>query len=242
MRTTWRDGDVAKAVTAPVSLIVSAFAPVATRARCLTPLLRIDRGETVLVALDLGSGTQRLGGSALAQVHGQLGDEAPDRRRAARLAAFFASSSAACGGLLLAYHDLATAACSRRSRRWRSRRAAALDVDLPRVDRRSRSAALFAESSARSCRCARRRDAASARRARDGGLARDASSAGPSRGDRVAHSLRRAVVLDESRVDLHLAWSATTHAMQRMRDNPACGRPGICAAARRRRSRPRSAC
>jgi phosphoribosylformylglycinamidine synthase len=45
MRTTWRDGDVAKAVTAPVSLIVSAFAPVRDARRCLTPLLRLDRGR-----------------------------------------------------------------------------------------------------------------------------------------------------------------------------------------------------
>ena len=49
MRTTWSDGDVAKAVTAPVSLIVSAFAPVPDARRVLTPLLRIDDGETALL-------------------------------------------------------------------------------------------------------------------------------------------------------------------------------------------------
>ena len=66
------------AVTAPMSLVVSAFAPVADARRVLTPQLRCDRGDTVLLLVDLGNGLNRLGGSALAQVYGRLGDDAPD--------------------------------------------------------------------------------------------------------------------------------------------------------------------
>ena len=96
------------AVTAPVSLIVSAFAPVDDARKTLTPLLRLDEGDTALVLLDAGGGKRRLGGSALAQVYGQLGDDAPDLDDPARLAALFRrSSSAQRDRRLLAYHDVA---------------------------------------------------------------------------------------------------------------------------------------
>ncbi len=63
-------------MTAPLSLIVSAFAPVLDVRRTLTPQLRTDQGETDLLLIDLGQGRQRLGGSALAQVYKQIGDDA----------------------------------------------------------------------------------------------------------------------------------------------------------------------
>jgi phosphoribosylformylglycinamidine synthase len=68
MRTTWNDDGEAKAVISPVSLIVSAFAPVTDVRRSLTPQLRTDLGETALILIDLGRGKNRLGASALAQV------------------------------------------------------------------------------------------------------------------------------------------------------------------------------
>jgi phosphoribosylformylglycinamidine synthase len=119
MRTTWRDpssegdgaGDhdkasVSKAVTSPVSLIVSAFAPVADIRRVLTPQLRTDLGETALILIDLGRGKHRLGGSALAQVMQQLGNDAPDLDSAEDLKAFFSAiQQLNAEGRLLAYHD-----------------------------------------------------------------------------------------------------------------------------------------
>ena len=74
MKTTWSDAGVAKEVTAPLSLIVSAFARVTDARKTLTPQLRMDCGDTVLVLADLGAGKNRLGGSALAQVYGELGN------------------------------------------------------------------------------------------------------------------------------------------------------------------------
>ena len=94
-----------KEVTAPLSLIVSAFAPVADVRGTLTPQLRTDCGETVLVLIDLGAGQCRMGGSALAQVYGQLGNAVPDAD-AGRLAAFFgAVQRLNRAGKILAYHD-----------------------------------------------------------------------------------------------------------------------------------------
>ncbi len=86
MKTAWRDGDEARKVVAPVSLIVSAFAPVTDVRRTLTPQLRTDCGDTALLLIDLGAGRNRLGGSCLAQVYGH---SAATRRigRSAALAA-----------------------------------------------------------------------------------------------------------------------------------------------------------
>ena len=74
MRTAWGDREV----VAPMSLIVSGFAPVADVRAALTPQLRTDVGETELVLVDLGRGKNRLGGSILAQAFSQLGAECPD--------------------------------------------------------------------------------------------------------------------------------------------------------------------
>jgi phosphoribosylformylglycinamidine synthase len=106
MRTTWQDDGVSKSVTSPVSLIVSAFAPVADVRHTLTPQLRRDCGETALILIDLGRCRNRMGASALAQVIGQIGNEAPDVDSADDLKAFFnAIQRLNREQKLLAYHD-----------------------------------------------------------------------------------------------------------------------------------------
>ncbi|MCX8049446.1 MAG: phosphoribosylformylglycinamidine synthase [Methylohalobius sp.] len=105
MKTVWED----KVQTSPVSLIVSAFAPVDNIRRTLTPELRRDL-DTVLMLIDLGKGKHRLGGSALAQVYGGLipdGNMAvPDLDEPESFKAFFhAIQSLNRQGLILAYHD-----------------------------------------------------------------------------------------------------------------------------------------
>jgi phosphoribosylformylglycinamidine synthase len=102
MRTSW-DG---KDVVSPVSLIVSAFAPVDDARDTLTPQLRTDQGETELVLIDLGCGRNRLGGSIVAQTHGGFGASCPDVDDPALLKAFFAAIQAL-RPLILAYHDRA---------------------------------------------------------------------------------------------------------------------------------------
>jgi phosphoribosylformylglycinamidine synthase len=78
MQTCWQeDGDL-KAVTSPVSLIVSAFAPVSDIRETLTPELYSLPDETVILFLDLAESKQRLGGSILAQTYSTMGTEAPD--------------------------------------------------------------------------------------------------------------------------------------------------------------------
>ena len=105
MRTTWQDGDDAKSVTSPVSLIVTAFAPVTDVRRTLTPQLRTDLGDTLLLVIDLGRGRHRMGASVLAQVLQQIGNDAPDADHVDLKAFFAAIQHLNQQGLLLAYHD-----------------------------------------------------------------------------------------------------------------------------------------
>jgi phosphoribosylformylglycinamidine synthase len=106
MRTAWEEDGKAREVIAPLSLIVSAFAPCEDVRRTLTPQLATDCGETELVLLDLGRGRNRLGGSILAQVFGQCGDRAPDLEEPKLLADFFTAIQALNRDrLILAYHD-----------------------------------------------------------------------------------------------------------------------------------------
>ena len=105
MQTRWEDNGQAKSVTAPVSLVVSAFAPVADVRRVLTP--ELDRGtRSALIFVDLASGRQRLGGSCLAQTQGVFGGVPADVEDPALLRRFFAAQRKLREfGLVLAYHD-----------------------------------------------------------------------------------------------------------------------------------------
>jgi phosphoribosylformylglycinamidine synthase len=100
MQTAWD----AKQIVAPLSLIVSAFAPMDDARDTLTPQLRTDAGDTELLLVDLGRGRNRLGGSILAQVHERLGDDCPDLDEPLLLKSFFAAIQAL-RPMLLAYHD-----------------------------------------------------------------------------------------------------------------------------------------
>lgn len=109
MRTTWTEAEqnreIAKEVVSPLSLIVSAFAPVSDIRRSLTPQIRTDV-ESVLILIDLAQGRQRMGASILAQVFQQIGNESPDVDQPEQLKAFFAAiQSLNQQGLILSYHD-----------------------------------------------------------------------------------------------------------------------------------------
>jgi phosphoribosylformylglycinamidine synthase len=104
MRTRWSEGAQAKQVTAPVSLIVSAFATLADVRPTLTP--QLQPGDTTLILIDLGNGKNRMAGSMLAQVLNQFGDEVPDLDDPQQLKALVdAINQLRSENKLLAYHD-----------------------------------------------------------------------------------------------------------------------------------------
>ena len=105
MKTVWQDGEGEKTMTSPLSLIVTAFAPVADVTKTLTPQLQ-DIADSVLMLIDLGLGKNRLGGSVLAQVYEQLGSVSPDLDNPILLKEFFSIiQELNSRSKILAYHD-----------------------------------------------------------------------------------------------------------------------------------------
>ena len=106
MRTVWSAEGQSVKQSSPLTVVITAFAPVADVRASLTPQLRTDAGDTRLLLIDLGNGRNRLGASAIAQVYNAFGGAAADLDDPARLrAAFEAVQRLNADGKLLAYHD-----------------------------------------------------------------------------------------------------------------------------------------
>jgi phosphoribosylformylglycinamidine synthase len=223
MKTSWQDSSSReRKMVAPVSLIVSAFAPVRDVRRTWTPQLRTDRGETSLVLIDLGAGKDRLGGSALAQVYGKLARTAPDCDDAQMLANFFAAMvELREAGLVLAYHDRSDGGLFATLAEMAFAGHCGVNVDLGKGARPV--AAL----------CSEELGAVLQVRASDleplnavlakHGLARLSREIGNVVvDDRVHIQAGARILLDESRTDLHRAWSETSFRLTQLRDDPTC--------------------
>jgi len=231
MKTSWNQGGRARKMVAPLSLIISAFAPVRDVRRTLTPQLRTDRGETSLLLIDLGGGRNRLGGSCLAQVYGSLGRDAPDCDDPARLAGFFAAiAELRAAGLALAYHDRSDGGLFATVAEMAFAGRCGVELDLP-ADAGSVAAALFSEELGAVLQI-RTSDAQAVRQVLERhGLARFASGIGRvTNADRVTIRTGSKVVLDEARTSLRRAWSDTSFRLVELRDNPQCAREQFAAA------------
>ena len=222
MRTSWRDGGGSRSVVAPLSLVVTACAPVADVRRTLTPVLATDQGLTALVLVDLGAGRDRVGGSCLAQVYGRVGDEPPDLEDPAPLANFFAAMrELRDAGLVLAYHDRSDGGLAILLLEMAFAGRGAIDVDLGDIERPV--AALFSEEAGAVLQV-REGDSARVGAILEshglGRLSRRIGNAAAGRQIRIATAGR--ALLEADRVSLRALWSETTWRMQRMRDEPAC--------------------
>ncbi len=107
MRTAWQTADgEEKSVTAPMSLIVSAFSPVTDVRLTVDPQIQLDSGDTALLLVDLGEGRNRLGGSILAQTQKQFGRDVADLNNPNKISIFFSLIQKLLEKeILLAYHD-----------------------------------------------------------------------------------------------------------------------------------------
>jgi phosphoribosylformylglycinamidine synthase len=223
MRTAWTTEAGPREVVAPLSLIVSAFAPVTDARRTLTPQLRCDLGATELLLVDLGGGHQRLGGSALAQVHGKIGAVAPDLDDPARLAALFAAvQELNAAGMLLAYHDRSDGGLLATLCEMAFAGRTGLDIDLAGLGGDA-VAALFNEELGVVVQVRADQAGAVVERLAAAGLGADVHRIGHARADdRVLLRRGKAVLFEAARSDLHRAWSETSWRMQALRDDPAC--------------------
>ncbi|MCL4315737.1 MAG: phosphoribosylformylglycinamidine synthase [Gammaproteobacteria bacterium] len=223
MKTVWREQGKEKAVTAPLSLIVSAFAKVEDCRKTLTPQLRTDQGETALIVIDLGLGKNRLGGSALTQVYNQVTRDAPDAPDAALLKSFFTVIQTLNEqGLLLAYHDrsdggLFAAVCEMA---FASHTGVTVELDAFGSDA---CAALFNEELGAVIQIRQVDKKTVLKALHDAGLGACSHDCGALNGaDHIVFTHHGKTVLTDTRVNLHRAWSETSYRMQSLRDNPTC--------------------
>jgi phosphoribosylformylglycinamidine synthase len=221
MQTRWQTAGAARAVVAPVSLVVSAFAPVDDVRRTLTPELRREPG-TGLWLIDLGAGRNRLGGSSLAQVFGRAGGLPPDVETPATLGAFFAAiQELRAAGLLLAYHDRSDGGLFVTLCEMAFAGRTGLEVQLEVAGREQQLGALFAEELGAVIQV---RDENADRlkglltRHGLGSLVRRVASV--TRTDEVSISAGSSVLFASSRTDLLRVWSELSFRMQAFRDNP----------------------
>ncbi|MGC3996878.1 MAG: phosphoribosylformylglycinamidine synthase [Anaeromyxobacter sp.] len=223
MKTVWEEGGQQRAVTAPLSLVITAFAPVTDVRRALTPQLRTDLGEAALLLVDLGRGQHRLGGSGLAQVYGQLGTTPPDLDDPALLRGFFAAVQRLnAEGRLLAYHDRSDGGLAVTLLEMAFAGGAGLELDLSALAGDPR-AALFAEELGAVVQV-RAADVEAVRAAFAAeGLGAHVHALGRAvAGDRIRIRRGAELLLDEARAELRGIWSETTHRLQALRDDPAC--------------------
>jgi phosphoribosylformylglycinamidine synthase len=221
MKTTWRDAGGEHIVLAPISLIVSAFAPVADARLTLTPELNLSQPSRLLL-IDLGGGKNRLGGSCWAQVHLQSGGSPADLDSPALLSAFFAAlRELKDQGLILAYHDRSDGGLAVTLLEMAFAAHCGLRIDLGAAD--DTIAACFAEELGAVIQVPLAR-MPKARQILErhalGALTRDIGE--PVAGSEVRFSANGNVVYSGSRIALHRRWSEVSFRMQELRDNPQC--------------------
>lgn len=226
MKTVWHTQQTEHAVTSPLSLIISAFAPVREVRKTLTPVLRTDLPDTDLLLIDLGRGQCRLGGSALAQISGALDEPPPDLDDPAMVRDFFETVQHLNEkSVLLAYHDrsdggLLVTLCEM-SFASRCGLTVLLDDLAPDPLRALLSEELGAVIQVR------RRDTKEVLAAfsKGNGLRGHVHVIGqPTDQDCLEFFHGVKPVLQEARTALHRLWSQTTYQMQALRDNAECAR------------------
>lgn len=223
MKTVWQDGAEQKSVVSPLSLIISAFAPVQDVRKTVTPELKNAAGS-VLLAVDLGNGRARMGGSALGQVYNRMSGEAPDIE-AGRLKAFYeAIQQLVAEGKLLAYHDRSDGGLFATLAEMAFAARCGLDVQLDSLtdDPNAVIPTLFNEELGAVLQIRADDTPYVTALLEQSGLAAGQIGQPVFGSNNFAIRVNSETVFDESLLKLQQTWQATSHQIQRLRDNPEC--------------------
>lgn len=223
MRTAWDDQGEKKSVTSPVSLIVSAAAPVGDVALTVTPELRDI--PSVMVLADLGCGRARMGGSILAQVAQRFGDTAPDCEDPAMLARFMgAVRTLAAEGAIVAYHDRADGGLASTAAEMMFASRLGMTLDLTSLTKDADLfAALFNEELGALMQVPADKVDRVVEVMREAGLTSICHFVGEvTNDDTLTIKANDTEVAKLARVDLQKAWTEVSWQIARGRDNPAC--------------------
>lgn len=247
MKTVWQDGEEKKSVVSPLSLIISAFAPVQDVRKTVTPELK-NVEDSVLLFIDLGFGKARMGGSAFGQVYNNMSGDAPDLDDTSRLKAFYnVIQQLIAEDKLLAYHDRSDGGlfATLAEMAFAGRCGISADIDclmdkfLPihypdfqgdpaedLSDELYNHAAikiLFNEELGAVIQIRQQDrdyvDAAFKAAGLTGAVSRIGS---PDFDNESVSFFGYGYFLEQTRADLQRAWQETSHAIQKLRDNPAC--------------------
>ena len=257
MKTVWQDGAEKKSVVSPLSLIATAFAPVQDVRKTVTPDIK-PVADSVLLLVDLGQGKARMGGSALTQVYGELGGEAPDIEAGYLKKFYDVIQQLVQEDKLLAYHDrsdgglfatLAEMAFAGRSgleanideyaqvlfKEWERKLPNAIVEEVLPL---AHLTALFNEELGAVLQV-RKQDFADVMAAFDKqGLGSAVYCIGQAHcGSNFTVVNDGETLFDQPLVDLQRAWQSTSHQIQRLRDNPACADSEFALLADKERSR-----
>ena len=227
MKTVWQDNGEQKSVVSPLSLIISAFAPVEDVRKTVTPELK-NVEDSVLLLVDLGNGKARMGGSAFGQVYNNMTGDAPDLDDTGRLKAFYnIIQQLVAEDKLLAYHDRSDGGLFAALVEMAFAARCGLNVDLTslvanQADVNEASIrALFNEELGAVIQIAKQDVAAVEALFKEADLALHAvATIGTD--EKIVIRNQAGIVLEQNRADLQRVWQETSHAIQRLRDNPAC--------------------
>lgn len=227
MKTVWQDGEEKKSVVSPLSLIISAFAPVEDVRKTVTPELK-NVEDSVLLLVDLGNGKARMGGSAFGQVYNNMTGDTPDLDDTGRLKAFYNMiQQLVAEDKLLAYHDRSDGGLFATLAEMTFAGRIGVNVDLTslvanQADVNEASIrALFNEELGAVIQIAKQDVAAVEALFKEADLALHAvATIGTD--EKIVIRNQAGIVLEQNRTDLQHAWQETSHAIQRLRDNPAC--------------------
>ncbi|AMC99691.1 Phosphoribosylformylglycinamidine synthase [Halomonas chromatireducens] len=232
MRTAWTTQDTKgepeeRSVTSPLSLVVTGFAPVTDAMATLTPQINLEQDESDLILIDLGAGKNRLGGSALAQVYGQVGDACPDLDDPEDLKAFFAVIQGLNrDGKLLAYHDRSDGGLLVTLLEMAFAAHAGLEIKLDWLIDEPADAvdALFAEELGAVIQVNRQYTEEVLAQFAGAGIETCGVIARPRYDDQVRVTLFEEPLLETTRLLAQRTWAETSYRMQALRDNPECAK------------------
>ena len=224
MRASWEDEFGTKRISSPLSLIVTAFAPVRDARRTATPQIRLDQGASEVWLIDLGAGRNRLGGSALAHAYGHIGSIAPDLDEPGRLKGLFrAVRRLSREGRLLAMHDRSDGGLIVTLLEMAFAGHAGLNISVPPTT--DPLGGLFSEELGMVLQV-RSRDVEAMRHVLQvEGLAAMSHRLGTPTGDQqIRIDLGDGRILGRSRVHWHRIWAETSARIQALRDHPDCAK------------------
>ena len=223
MKSVWADRSGEKSVTAPLSLIISAFAPVTDVRQTLTPVINTEAEDSLLLLIDLGKSQNRLGGSAFCQVYSQAGNVPADLDDAANLVnLFYAVTTLKQSGLVHAYHDRSDGGLFATLCEMSFASHVGLDIHLDTLGP-DPVASLFSEELGAVIQVARRdRDKVLSIMAKHHLAEHTHVIAGLNPSDRIVIFHEARVLYQAERVALQSLWMKTSNIIQRLRDNPEC--------------------